>query len=265
MTRHVFWEDMTTTDFDATDVAQWIAVLPIAAIEQHGPHLPLSTDAAIARGLVDRVAALLPPNIPAVFLPVQAIGKSNEHIDHPGTLTLSWENATTCWLDVGKSVARAGIRKLVIVTSHGGNVQIMDIVARELRILHAMLVVTTSWSRMGVPDAVLGDTETAYGIHGGDEETSVMLALRPDLVRMEHARDFGSEQQAFENDFSKLRGHGPVQFGWKIGDLNPAGAVGDAAAATPDKGRKIIDHQAKGFIDVLRDVHAFDVRRLRDR
>ena len=265
MTRRLFWEEMTTTDFAAPDVAQWIAVLPIAAIEQHGPHLPLSTDAAIARGLVSRVAELLPLGIPAVFLPVQAIGKSNEHIDHPGTLTLSWENATTCWLDVGRSVARAGIRKLVIVTSHGGNVQVMEIVARELRLLCGMLVVTTSWSRMGVPVCLLGDAETSYGIHGGDEETSVMLALYPDLVRMEHAGQFASEQQAFEKEFAKLRGHGPVQFGWKIGDLNPSGAVGNASAATPDKGRKIIDHQAQGFIDVLRDVHAFDLRRLQDK
>ena len=120
---------------------------------------------------------------------------------------------------------------------------IMEIVARELRILFGMLVVTTSWSRMGVPDGVLGDAETAYGIHGGDEETSVMLALHPDLVQMENARQFHSEQHAFEKEFAKLRGHGPVQFGWKIGDLNADGAVGNASAATPEKGRKIIDHQ----------------------
>jgi creatinine amidohydrolase len=265
MTRRVFWEEMTTTDFTTADVAQWMAVLPIAAIEQHGPHLPLSTDAAIARGLVRRTAELLPEDVPAVFLPVQAVGKSNEHVDHPGTLTLSWESATKCWLDIGTSVARAGVRKLVIVTSHGGNVQVMDIVARELRVLHQMLVVTTSWSRMGTPEGLLSDSETSYGIHGGDEETSIMLALHPDLVRMDQARHFASEQQTFERDFARLRGHGAVQFGWKMGDLNRDGAAGNAAAATSHKGQKIVDHQARGFIEVLRDAHAFDLKRLRDK
>lgn len=265
MTRRMFWEEMTTTDFAATDVAQWIAVLPIAAIEQHGPHLPLSTDTAIARGLVGRVAELLPEDVPAVFLPVQALGKSNEHIGFPGTLTISWENAAKCWLDIGASVARAGIRKLIIVTSHGGNVQVMDIVARELRILHQMLVITTSWSRMGVPEGLIDELEVAYGIHGGDEETSIMLALHPDLVRMDQARHFPSEQQSFERDFKTLRGHGPVQFGWTIGDLNRDGAAGNAAAATPAKGRKLIDHQAQGFIQLLRDAQAFDLKRLQER
>lgn len=264
MSRRAFWEYMTTTDFAHDDVARWIAVLPIAAIEQHGPHLPLATDTAIARGLVQRTVDHLPADIPAIFLPVQPVGKSNEHLDHPGTLSLSWETATRCWLEIGASVARAGLRKLVIVTSHGGNVPVMDIVARELRVLHGMLAITTSWARMGVPDGVLASGERAYGIHAGMEETSVMLALHPELVRMEQARDFISAQQAFERDFSRLRGHGPVQFGWKMADLNGDGAAGNAAAATAEKGRAIIDHQALGFIDVLRDVHAFDLTRLRN-
>ena len=264
MRRRLFWEEMTTTDFSAGDAGEWIAILPVAAIEQHGPHLPLSTDSAIARGLIRRVAELLPPDLPAVFLPVQTIGKSNEHIDSRGTLTLSWETATKSWLEIGESVRRAGIRKLVIVTSHGGNVPIMDIVARELRVTHGMLAVTTSWSRLGVPDGVLSDAERSYGIHAGDEETSMMLALHPELVRMEHARNFISAQQSHETEFEKLRGHGPVQFGWKIGDLNLEGAAGNAMAATPEKGWAIINHRAEGFIAVLRDAHGFDLSRLQD-
>ena len=265
MRRRLFWEEMTTTDFSTGNAGEWIAILPVAAIEQHGPHLPLSTDSAIARGLIRRVAELLPPDLPAVFLPVQTIGKSNEHIDCKGTLTLSWETATRSWLEIGESVRRAGIRKLVIVTSHGGNVPIMDIVARELRVTHGMLAVTTSWSRLGVPDGVLSDAERSYGIHAGDEETSMMLALHPELVRMEHARNFISAQQSHETEFEKLRGHGPVQFGWKIGDLNLEGAAGNAMAATPEKGWAIINHRAEGFIAVLRDAHGFDLSRLQDR
>ncbi len=265
MNRSAYWENLTTTDFASPAVAAWIAVLPIAAIEQHGPHLPLSTDTAIARGLIRRTVELLPPDIPAVFLPVQSVGKSDEHIDFPGTLSLSWETATRSWIEIGTSVFRAGIKKLVIVTSHGGNVSVMDIVARELRVRHAMLAVTTSWARMGVPENLLGSRESSYGIHGGEEETSVMLALHPDLVRMDHARDFKSAQTLFETEYKRLRGHGPVQFGWKTGDLNAEGAMGNATAATAEKGHAIIDHQARGFLDVLRDIQCFDLTRLSDR
>lgn len=265
MRRRLFWEEMTTADFSTGDASEWIAVLPVAAIEQHGPHLPLSTDTAIARGLIGRVAEMLPSDLPAVFLPIQTVGKSNEHIDARGTLTLSWETATRSWLELGECVFRAGVRKLLIVTSHGGNVPITDIVARELRVTCGMLAVTTSWSRLGVPDGVLSDAERSYGIHAGDEETSMMLALHPELVRLEHARNFTSAQQSYETVFEKLRAHGPVQFGWKIGDLNIEGAVGNAMAATPEKGWAIINHRAEGFIAVLRDAYQFNLSCLRDR
>jgi creatinine amidohydrolase len=258
MTRSIYWTEMTASDFVDAGVRHWIAVLPVAAIEQHGPHLPLSTDAAIAEGLLGRVAGMLPPDIQAVLLPVQSIGKSNEHIDFAGTLTLSWETAVRSWIEIGESVWRAGIRKLVIITSHGGNIPVIDIVARELRVSHGMLVIATSWQRLGTPYGVLSSEEASYGIHAGDEETSMMLALRPDLVRMPLAEKFTSSQQVYERDFLRLRGHGSVQFGWKMGDLNERGAVGNAAAATADKGWALINHRAEGFIEVLRDVMNFN-------
>lgn len=258
MKRSVFWEELTTADFAGGGAREWIAVLPVAAIEQHGPHLPLFTDAAIAQGLIRRVAGMLPPELPAVFLPVQPIGKSKEHIDFAGTLTLSWETAVKSWIEIGESVFRAGIRKLVIVTSHGGNIPVIDIIARELRISHRMLVLATSWSRLGSPTGLLSAEEMSYGIHAGDEETSMMLALRPDLVRMAVAQNFKSAQQSFEQEFARLRGHGPVQFGWKMDDLNEQGAAGNAAAATAEKGWALIDHRAAGFINVLRDTMNFN-------
>ncbi|MBL8573136.1 MAG: creatininase family protein [Hyphomicrobiaceae bacterium] len=256
------WRDMTTVDFATAATRDWIAVLPIAAIEQHGPHLPVATDQLIAEAQVARVVELLPAGLPATFLPVQAIGKSNEHISSPGSLTFDWETVTKAWIEIGDSVARAGVRKMVIVTSHGGNVPIMDIVARELRVKYDMLCVATGWARFGNPPGVFSERELRYGIHGGDRETSMILAFRPDLVRMERAEDFHSTQERLEQEMRQLRLHGTVQFGWKAQDANPAGVVGEAHLATAEKGRLAIDHAANGFIELLHDVARFDLARL---
>jgi creatinine amidohydrolase len=256
------WQDMTTVDFATADTARWIAVLPVAAIEQHGPHLPVYTDTCIAEGMIARVIELLSDDLPVTFLPVQAVGKSNEHISSPGTLTSSWETTTRLWLDIGDSVHRAGVEKLIIVNAHGGNVPMVDIVARELRVKHDMLAVGTAWSRFGHPDGLPTGNESLYGIHGGEIETSIMLHLRPDLVRMEHATDFRSAQLGFLEEFTHLRAHGLAQFGWKAQDLNPAGTVGNARIATAEKGKAVVDHQAAAFVALCRDVHGFDTARL---
>ena len=257
-----YWQDMTTRDFVDGDTASWIAVLPVAAIEQHGPHLPVYTDTCIAEGMIARAIELLPEDLPVTFLPVQAIGKSNEHISSPGTLTSTWETTTRLWLDIGDSVHRAGVEKLIIINSHGGNVPMVDIVTRELRVRYDMLAVGTAWSRFGHPEGLPTGDEGLYGIHGGEIETSIMLHFRPDLVRMEHAADFRSSQLGFIEEFAHLRAHGPAQFGWKAQDLNPAGTVGKASLATADKGRAVVDHQAAAFVALCKDVHAFDTARL---
>jgi len=256
------WAEMTTRDFADADTAAWIAVLPVAAIEQHGPHLPVYTDTCIAEGMVRAATDGIPDDLPVTFLPVQPVGKSNEHISSPGTLTTTWETATRLWLDIGDSVHRAGLRKLIVVNSHGGNVPMVDIVARELRVRHGMLVVATAWSRFGHPDGLPGPREALYGIHGGEIETSLMLHFRPDLVRMEEARDFRSAQLNFIDEFKHLRAHGPVQFGWKAQDLGPHGVVGNAEAGTAEKGRAVAEHQARAFVELCTDVHRFDPDRL---
>ncbi len=259
--RH-FWHEMTTEDFKDPSRGNWIAVLPVAAIEQHGPHLPVVTDTAIADGQVQRVLELLPDDLPATFLPTQQVGKSDEHISSPGTLTLSWDTVTRCWIEIGECVARAGVRKMVLINAHGGNVPILDIVARELRVNHDMFVTATNWLRFGQPEGLFSKEELSFGIHGGDIETSLMLHLRPDLVQMDRAQDFKSQQQDYQKEFKHLRGHGKAQYGWKAQDLNPLGALGNAEIATAEKGRLSLDHAAKGFIDLLRDVETFDLNRL---
>ena len=157
---------------------------------------------------------------------------------------------------------RAGIQKMIIINSHGGNAALIDIVAVELRVRFDMLVVATSWGKFGEPEGLFSDREKTYGIHGGDIETSLMLALRPDLVDMDKAKDFHSSQLDFLDEFSHLRAHGPVSFGWKAQDLNIKGTVGDASIATSKKGGKLIAHQASRFVALCDDVNRFEMSRL---
>ncbi|MEW9837375.1 creatininase family protein [Mesorhizobium marinum] len=252
--RKVWWGDYPTTAYAAIDPERTIAVLPVAAIEQHGPHLPVSTDTTIMNGMLETVIARLPDDLDIRILPVQSVGKSNEHVHAPGTLTLTPLAAIQSWTDLGASVARAGVRKIVFVNSHGGNEEIMGIVARELRVAFRMLAVKTSWSRFGLPTGVYSDIEARYGIHGGDFETSVMLHFRPDLVDMSKAEDFPSSVQRAEQEFDLMKPTSPHAYAWIALDLNPNGVVGEASKATAEKGRITADHQANGFITLLKDV-----------
>src|SRR5258707_14594245 len=177
------WTEIHWPDIAGAEPARWIAVLPLAATEQHGPHLPVGTDVMITQAYLARVRELLSDSIPATFLPLQRVGISTEHIGYPGTLTLPTEVALTTWMALGECVARAGIKKLVMVTSHGGNSAAMSLVAQDLRAQHGLLVVTTGWSRFGAPEGLFSADELRHGIHGGAIETSVMLARYPQAVR----------------------------------------------------------------------------------
>jgi len=249
-----FWRDMPTTAFQNCD--DWIAVLPLAAIEQHGPHLPLGVDSIIAEGMVERAAKALPAGLPATFLPVQQIGKSNEHDRFPGTLTLDWETSVNTLLDIGNSVARTGLRKLVLITSHGGNLAPMEIAARALRSQQNMLVVTTSWGRLGDWQTIYDYSGPMVDIHGGLSETSVMLGLRPDLVDMAAARDFTSAQTGLAENNTHLGFHSMnANIAWQAQDLNPAGVVGDAAGADAALGARDIASSVSGFCRLVREIH----------
>jgi creatinine amidohydrolase len=258
------WTELHWPALDRTTAADRIAVLPLAATEQHGPHLPLGTDVLIAEAYLARVRELMPVNLPVTFLPVQAIGISTEHIDFPGTLTLPTAVALQSWIAIGESVARAGIRKLVIVTSHGGNSAAMTLVAQDLRAHHRMLVVTTSWSRFGGPDGLFDPDELRHGIHGGAVETSIMLAAHPKLVATDEVANFPSSASEMEKQYLHLSTQRPAPMAWQAQDLNPSGAVGDATQASADKGGALLTHGARAFCELLDDVGKFDLTTLGD-
>jgi creatinine amidohydrolase len=258
-----YWTEMTWEDFLDGKPEEWIAVLPVASVEQHGPHLPVGVDSYIAEGYLGRVMELLSPALPVTFLPIQAIGKSDEHLAYPGTLTLSAETVIRAWTEIGESVHRAGVRKIVIVNSHGGNSPIIDIVARNLRVKHEMLAVTTSWHRLGYPSGLFSKEEYAHGIHAGEIETSLMLAVKTETVRpdMENAKP---ATVTMKHEFKQLRASAPAGFAWMTQDLHPSGTVGNAAAATLEKGGAALEYGAHAFVALLDDVHRFELRRLKE-
>ena len=257
-----YWADLTTQDFarllSTGQAAQTIAVLPVAAIEQHGPHLPLSVDTVLVDGVVAAALPHLPNDLKVLFLPTQAVGLSPEHARFPGTLTLKAETILRLWTDIGESVAAAGVRKLVLFNSHGGQVSVMDIVARDLRARLNMLVYSVSWFNLPLLDAKGQDVnalfraeEHRFGIHGGDIETSMMLALSPAHVDMAQAQNFHSTSQDRAQKFAILGNGKSAKLGWQMQDYNPAGAVGNAAAATADKGRVVVDAAGRALAQLL--------------
>ena len=260
--RKLLWSELATTEFAGLDPETTVVVWPVAATEQHGPHLPVMTDTAIAEGMVAELRSRLPDDLSVLILPTQAVGKSNEHLRFPGTLTLSAETALRAWVEIGACVHRAGLRKLVMVNSHGGNVDLLNVVARELRVRFGMLAVTCAWSRFGRPAGLFTEQEQAVGIHAGDIETSLMLHFRPDLVDMAKAENFEPATVAISREFDLLRPTGFTAFAWMAGDLHPAGPAGDASQATAEKGRATAAFAVDAFIRLLRDVVRFRLDRL---
>ncbi len=248
------WALRRAPEFDSIDPDTSIAILPTAAIEQHGPHLPVGTDTLIMEGMLNKFRQICPDDLDPWILPIQAVGKSNEHLWAKGTATLTAATALTAWTEIGLSVARAGFRKIVIVNSHGGNLDLISILSRELRVEAGMLAVKCQWGNFGHPVGMYTENEMRYGIHGGDVETSLMLDFMPGSVDMSKAINFASSA---ETDL--ISPIGPISRGWIAADLNPDGTVGDASIATAEKGQLTSDHQVAGFIEMLRDVREMAV------
>ncbi len=248
------WQHLTSHDLSDLDVEATVALLPVAAVEQHGPHLPLGTDALIAQGIIQS----LPPDSgerPRVLvLPPLAVGHSLEHQEFPGTLSVEAENLVATWMSIGRSVARTGVRKLVIFNSHGGQTRFLDIVALRLRAERRMLVVRCNYFAFGTPTDLFAEDELAYGFHGGEVETSLMLALHPSLVRREHLRDFEGlpKQMARRNEV--LGVESPVGIGWMSQDLNPDGVCGNAARADAERGAKLVNYLAGKLATLIKEL-----------
>ncbi|HTV80651.1 MAG TPA: creatininase family protein [Steroidobacteraceae bacterium] len=252
------WWDLTTEEFAHLDPARTVALLPVSAVEQHGPHLPLRVDAAINAGILRRALELIPPEPPLLVLPAQQVGKSNEHLAFRGTLSIQYETLGRLWLDLAESVQRAGCSKILFFNSHGGQPQLLDIVCRELRARRGMLAVNCAWFDVTPMADLFDPRELKYGIHGGAVETSIMLHLHPQLVRMDRACDFVSRAEAIEAGTAVLRVEGATSIGWQTQDLNDLGACGDATRATATAGRELVERAARALVDLILDIWRLD-------
>ncbi|MFD1712419.1 creatininase family protein [Ottowia sp. GY511] len=255
------WSDLVTTDFATLDQARAIAVLPLGATEQHGPHLPLSVDANLAHSMVQAATHHLPPSLPVLFLPVQRIGYSPEHTAFPGTLSLKAETVIRLWTDIAESVAASGVNKLVLFNTHGGNVGLLDVVARDLRMRLGMLVYGVSWFNLPLMDgdgvdvmARFSAEEQRFGVHGGEVETAMMLALKPRLVRTSKAQAFASSSQTRAQNFAILGNGRSAKLAWAAQDLNAEGATGNAAAAKVDDGLALIEAAGRSLAQLLEEI-----------
>lgn len=238
--------------------AQAVAVLPLGATEQHGPHLPCGVDSMLTRAVLDRALAALPAGTPVLALPALEITCSGEHDGWPGTLSLPPEAMLHLLDTVGTGVARAGVGRLFMLNGHGGNTAILEVAARELRRAHGLVTAQASWFAF----ADLSPHDPARlrdDLHAGFVETSAMLAVRPELVRMERAGDFAVPlgDWAARTPAVGLGGQ-PVRPGWLAPDLNAEGAMGDARAATAEAGAAILDSAGRGLAEALLQFIRFD-------
>jgi len=258
-------EELTAPEFRGFVTSRTVGVLPVAAIEPHGPHLPLSTDGDIARGHLARLADYIPEELDVLVLPLQSIGLSIEHSGFAGVFSHEPETLLRVWMDVALTFHTAGGRRLIIVSSHGGNSEVAGLLATRLRVDPGMLAVTAAWLRFGQPEGLFEPRELAYGIHGGDVETSLMLHYWPEQVRLDERLDFVSAAEDWDEEAQVLTAHGRTRLGWLSRDLNPAGALGNALAATAEKGAASADQALSGFAALVADVAGFDLRRLEGR
>jgi creatinine amidohydrolase len=261
------WTQLCTSDFAGLDPERTVAVLPLGATEQHGPHLSLAVDTVLVDGVVDTALTHLAATDPVLVLPTQTVGLSTEHLAFAGTLTLSPQTVMQLWCDLGASVARAGVKKLLMFNSHGGHVGLMDVVARELRAQHGLIVYSSSWYNLPLDAPVMAQfsaQEHRFGIHAGDMETSMMLALAPDQVNMQHAQDFASTSQERAARYAVLGNGKSAKLGWHMQDYNPQGAAGNAAAATAIKGDALVRSAGEQLACLLKELMALPLTTVRD-
>ena len=252
------YEDLKGPEIGRVITPSTILLLPIGAIEQHGPHLPLSVDSVIADEVATAVVAQCGEELDIWQLPTLSISKSNEHAWSPGTLYLSPETLLAVLRDIGRSIASTGAERLVLLNGHGGNTTHLVTALRELRLAHGL---KTFLMHPSLPPAYGGtstEEEMGMGIHGGLNETSVFMHLRPGQVDLSKAERKVPERLA-ENTHVKFGGS--VSFGWLSNDFDPDGYIGDPTGANAELGEQLFDNAVAKLAEAMAEVKTFDFGR----
>ena len=248
MIRH--WQHLTSPELAELAGPDGLAVMVLGAIEQHGPHLPLSTDLDIASGLLARALDDLDPGLDVFVLPPLALGASDEHGSFVGTLSLSAAQMSAQLERIGAALAETGLRRLVLVNGHGGNIGWLGPAALVLRKRFGLLVVKASYMSFQAPNHLLGAEELRLGLHGGQAETAMMLHLHPERVRIDRCRNFTSVAAGLPPE-AVLGPEGEAAWAWLAEDLNAQGVVGNAAAASAEQGLALLEFYAGKLRQVL--------------
>jgi creatinine amidohydrolase len=252
-----YWSQLTSKEFEQLNPTKTVAVWPLGATEQHGPHLPLSVDSDIAGAVIDECIQHLAEDDPVLFLPIQHVGYSVEHAAFAGTISCSVPTLLAIADDIGQALKTSGVKKLLLFNAHGGNVALMDLIARQLRGSYGILVFSTSWYQLPIDPHALESFsahEHRFGVHAGDIETSLMLHIAPERVQMQHAKDFPSSSSLRSMNYSILGDGRSAKLGWHIQDYNPEGAVGNAANASAVKGKALLASAAKQLANLLQEM-----------
>ena len=261
MKKKHFWVEFTSDELAQAVRKETVAILPLAAVEQHGPHLPLGVDLYLVESFIQAGLKNAQAQDQVLVLPTLQMGISLEHADFVGTLDLDAQLMRAACLEMASAVARAGISRLLLFNSHGGNSGLMDIVGRQIRQETGLIVFHSNWYDLAEPEFMVkqfGQDELRFGVHAGDVETSLMMAIRPDLVgetRAHHA----STAQAKAQQFAILGDGRSAKQSWMARDYSPTGAMGDARKSTPDKGARLLEHVGLRLIELTREIARFQV------
>ncbi len=261
--RSLRWRELSTTDFDELDADEIVVVLPIGSTEQHGPHLPVGTDSLIMESVVDGVIERH-KDLPCLFLPTLWLGKSNEHVDFPGTVDLSRDTLSMVLDDISNAVARAGFRRFVVMNSHGGNTGTVNDMMRDIRLDTDMLTFQMELGRVQKATSTVKDSPGSFDIHAGRKETSYILALHPHLLEGRDWKGLGSDKKrgrvaASFSGFKYITPEGrPVGAGWLTTDLTEDGVVGEPELASAEEGRNELDALINGVAEALRETARFE-------
>jgi len=258
------WTCLTSSELSDLIEKDPLAVLLVGSTEQHGLHLPLGTDSIIGGSVFEKSLDYLPARTCLVKLPDLTIGVSPEHSGFPGTISYPSGLTVPMVVEIGKQIERSGMKRLLIINSHGGNSSALDLAGMNLRAEGDLLVAKVDYFRFSKPkEVVVPQKEWMYGFHGGAVETSMMMHLRPDLVKAEHFDDNNSKLEEMEKDLRMVGRDRAVTLYWMAHDLHKSGAVGNASISSEEMGKHLLDHYGRCLSEVILDMIEIDLDRIR--